>query len=87
MIFTACVYWVPAFAGTTISRVRAACIRGNDEEAPSLVRAAFLDIGFDHQLGAAAKACAIDLQVFHNPRDVVARFGDREYWIPRIRGE
>src|SRR5215813_9251564 len=48
----------------------------------SSVRATLPDVGFDHQLAAAAKTCAIDLQVFHNPRDIVARFGDRDALDP-----
>src|SRR5262249_38052573 len=47
-----------------------------------LVRTAFLDVGFNDQLAAAAKACAIDLEVFHDPRDVIAGLGNRNTLDP-----
>ena len=46
------------------------------------VSRAAAQVGLDQQLAAAAEARAIDLQVLHDPLDVIARLGDRDALDP-----
>src|SRR4051794_20406813 len=52
------------------------------EKLISRASAATAQIGFDHQLGTATKADAIDLQVFHYALDVIAGLGERDAFDP-----
>ena len=40
------------------------------------MRAAAPDVGFDEELAAAAEAHTVDLQIFHDPSDVITRLGN-----------
>src|SRR5262245_22947390 len=44
----------------------------------SLARGPALEVGFDHELAAATEARAVDLQVLHDARDIIAGLGDRD---------
>ena len=46
------------------------------------MRAAASDVGFDQELAATAKAHTIDLQILHDPLDVIACFGNRNSLDP-----